>query len=207
MNYLDVPEGKLRISWYTQATDCLGPGMRFALWVQGCFQRCKNCIAQPLQDVTGGTLKSIEELAGEIADSDIEGITISGGEPFLQAQGLAQLLKMVKQKRPELGVITFTGYLYESLKDEEKAVKFLSYIDVLVDGSYVDELDDNAPMRGSSNQRIMFLTNRYSPDDLPQERKNRMIFDAEGFMMIGIPSQSAKILMKTFMSERDNNDT
>lgn len=207
MKFLDVPEEKLRISWYIEETDCLGPGKRFALWVQGCHNRCKNCIAQPLQDVTGGELVSIEELAEKIISSATDGISISGGEPFLQAMNLAHLLKLVNDKRPELGVIVYTGLLYEDLKKDEDVAEFLSRIDILVDGEYVEELDDNAAMRGSSNQHILLLTNRYSINELPTERKNKVIFDSNSFKMIGIPSQSAKILMKTFISERkEKND-
>ncbi len=203
MDQLNVPDGQLRISWYTLVTDCLGSGERLAIWVQGCYKRCGNCIAKALQSTTGGELKSVAELAEEIMALDIDGISISGGEPFLQARGLAQLLRLVNEKRPELGVITYTGYLYEELKDDEDAKLFLSQIDILVDGTYVEELDDGAPMRGSSNQRVLFLTDRYSDSDLPRERKSKIIFENDVFAMIGIPSDSTKRLIKMFSSDKE----
>ncbi len=203
MEHLDTPEGQIRISWYTPATECLGMGKRFAVWVQGCYKCCKNCIAKQLQSTKGGELKSVAELADEIVSLSIDGISISGGEPFLQARELANLLKLVKEKRPELGVITYTGYLYEELKDDEYAKPFLSRIDILVDGAYVEELDDGAPMRGSSNQRVLFLTDRYSNEELPKERKNKIIFEDDYFAMIGIPSESTKRLIKLFSSDKE----
>lgn len=197
---LDTPEGFLRISWYLADTDCLGPDRRFALWVQGCRKSCKGCIAVPLQDVRGGELVPIRTLAERITQTrGIEGLSISGGEPFLQASGLAALLHEVRKQRPELGVIVYTGMLYEELagSDMPDVLAFLAEIDLLVDGAYVQELDDGRAMRGSSNQRLLFLTARYDAAMLPQKRKNRIIMERGSFRMVGIPSNGARLLADT----------
>ena len=138
----------------------LGPGNRFGLWVQGCLQRCLGCVAENAQDIEKGTPIEIGALALEILLSNADGLTISGGEPFLQAEELAKLLDIIEHKR-DMGVIVYTGYKYEELINQDGAAKLLSKIDLLIDGPYVKALDDGLSLRGSSNQRIIPLTDRY----------------------------------------------
>ena len=197
MRQLRLPEGMLRISWFLPQTDCLGPGRRFALWVQGCDRRCRGCIAPGLQAENGGTLCSLPELAAAvIGTQDIEGLTISGGEPFLQAAPLAELLCRIRAERPSLGVILYTGFLYADLQQDADAAPLLHETDLLIDGEYIQALDDGAGMRGSSNQHLHFLTARYTPDALPQSRKSEIRFDGNALRMIGIPSDAARQMLE-----------
>ena len=99
-------------------------------------------------------------LAWEIIPSSVEGITISGGEPFLQAGALAELIRAVKRHR-DIGVIVYTGFLYEELGTQECANELLELCDLIIDGPYIKELDDGKALRGSSNQRVIPLTDRY----------------------------------------------
>ncbi len=138
----------------------LGPGARYVLWVQGCGKSCEGCVAQNAHDMKLGTPIEEGALALEIALSEAEGLTISGGEPFLQAAALAELIDRIHAKRP-MGVIVYTGYTYEELKDIPDADMLLSRIDLLIDGPYRKELDDNKSLRGSSNQRVIPLTDLY----------------------------------------------
>lgn len=139
------------------STEALGPGKRFAVWVQGCNKRCKGCIAPDAWDVNGGNEKDVADLANEIINTpDIEGITISGGEPFLQQETLCDLIKLVKAQR-DLGVVVYTGVVYDEIAETELA----SLADVIIDGEYVEELNDNKGLRGSSNQKAICLTDRY----------------------------------------------
>lgn len=188
-------EEKLRIAWYTDNTECLGPDRRFALWVQGCNKRCEGCIAQSLQDINGGRVVLISELTEKIIQSNADGITISGGEPFLQAEPLALLVEQVKKKLADIGVIIYSGMLYEELCEMTSAQKLLNFVDLLIDGVYMKELDDNKPMRGSSNQRLIFLSSKYTSDDMPKKRLNKFIFYDDKFRMIGIPSAETKRAM------------
>ena len=88
-----------------KTTEVLGPYKRYAIWVQGCNKRCKGCIAPGAQPLSGGYSVSVEDLAADILSvSDIEGITISGGEPFLQQEALCELIALVRRKR-DIGVI------------------------------------------------------------------------------------------------------
>ncbi len=179
----------LRISWYT-ITEDLGPGRRFALWVQGCHKSCAGCIAPSLRDPEGGESISVNSLADIIISSGAD-LTISGGEPFLQSEALCTLIDKVRGQRPDTGVICYTGYTYEDIA----ADPLTGRIDLLIDGEYIEALDDGRPMRGSSNQRLIFLTDRYSENDLPRSRQNRFIFTDKGFRMTGIPSDGAKALI------------
>jgi len=125
----------------------LGPGKRFGVWVAGCHRRCPGCVAPESHDMTRGDAVDVGALAWEILTSGAEGITISGGEPFLQAEALAQLLQIIHSKR-DMGVIVYTGYLLEELSDVPDAQLLLAQTDLLVDGPYVRELDDGRSLCG-----------------------------------------------------------
>ena len=143
------------------AVRVLGPGVRYVLWVQGCGKRCPGCTAPTAWDMEAGTPVKTGALAWEIALSGADGLTISGGEPFLQAEELAEMIDVIRRKR-DMGVIVYTGFLYEELMEREDARALLERTDLLIDGPYIRELDDGKSLRGSSNQRVIPLTDRYA---------------------------------------------
>ena len=135
-----------------------GPGVRVSIFMQGCEFRCENCFNPETWDFRGGkefTDSTIKEIL-DYADKDhIEGLSILGGEPLhpKNIEGTARLAKAFKERYPNKNVWVWTGYLFEELSKDEEVFK---YIDVLVDGRYVDELHDfNLKWRGSSNQRVI----------------------------------------------------
>lgn len=176
-------------------TNNLGIGQRFAIWVQGCPFNCKKCLAPDWIPFKVATPIHIEELAKTIYQTKgTEGITISGGEPMMQAGRLAKLLKLVKQENSKLDVIVFTGFELEHLVWEE-AKEFLAYIDVLITGVYIDSLNDNQGLRGSSNQKIIFLTDTLKPyEEYFYHRKRDLEFQIknDGVLMVGIPEKDFK---------------
>ena len=146
-----------------------GPGVRVSIFMQGCEFRCENCFNPETWDFRGGkefTDSTIKEVL-DYADKDhIEGLSILGGEPLhpKNIEGTARLAKAFKERYPNKNVWVWTGYLFEELSKDEEVFK---YIDVLVDGRYVDELHDfNLKWRGSSNQRVI---------DIPKTKKNKKI--------------------------------
>ncbi|HAE53242.1 MAG TPA: radical SAM protein [Ruminococcus sp.] len=155
----------------------LGHGIRYVLWVQGCNRRCKGCIAENAQDMKKGTPVNINALALEIALSDAEGLTISGGEPFLQAQPLSELIDKIHAKR-KMGIIVYTGFRYEELKTDMNMKSLLDRTDLLIDGEYIQELDDGKSLRGSSNQRIIPLTDLYKDclGEYGQDNRQMQVF-------------------------------
>ena len=104
---------KLRLEHFQESSSILGPYLRSILWVQGCLKNCPHCIAPETHALTGPKVE-IEDLAVRIRQHpENEGLTISGGEPFLQAQALCELLELLQDLH--LGVIIYTGYTYEEL--------------------------------------------------------------------------------------------
>lgn len=135
----------------------LGPGKRLGIWLAGCNKRCPGCMSPELQTTEGSKnipVKEIEKMFAKVTDR-IDGITISGGEPFLQAEELHELVEYVRQNITE-DIIIFSGYKIEELKQMNSVFinEILASISVLIDGEYVDELNDGIGMRGSSNQRV-----------------------------------------------------
>ncbi len=136
------------------------------------------------------------------ADSHIEGITCSGGEPFAQPQALTAILKGLRNS--QRGVIVFSGYKLEYLRQrratEPAIAHALAQIDVLIDGVYIqDRNSSNMQMRGSDNQRIHFLTDRYANDRSYFETYNREAFEIRPTvsgeaMLIGVPTRQASEL-------------
>ena len=135
-----------------------GPGVRVSVFMQGCSFHCKNCFNPETHDFNGGkefTDEVIEHIL-ELCDKDyIEGLSILGGEPMhpTNIDGTAKLAKAFKEKFPNKNVWVWSGFLFDkNLKDTEA----VNYIDVLVDGQYVDELHNPLlKWKGSSNQRVI----------------------------------------------------
>lgn len=171
-------------------THALGPGLRYAVWTQGCPFHCDGCITPEGREMTDRMVVSVEDLAADICLSKaIDGITISGGEPFLQADALSQLLRIVRERRPNLSVILFTGYLFQDLQWNQ-ARNVLSYVDLLIDGPYIPTRNDGIGLRGSSNQRLHFLTDRlinYMDELNSGPRKNEIYIHDTYQKTIGIP--------------------
>lgn len=135
-----------------------GPGVRVSIFTQGCSFHCKNCFNSTTWDFEGGkefnndTINEVLDLCNE---SYIKGLSILGGEPLhpKNIEGTTQLAKAFKEKYPDKNLWVWSGFLFDKdLKDKE----VLNYIDVLVDGQYVDDLHDfTLKWKGSSNQRVI----------------------------------------------------
>ena len=141
----------------------LGPYQRAVIWVQGCDWACQGCIVPESWSKTEGEVINLTDLQAWILEQpEIEGITISGGEPMLQAQPLSQLVDSIRQKK-DLGVVCYTGYTLENLQKTGTIAQkdFLSRIDLLIDGLYNKNLHGNLLWRGSSNQGLRLLSKRY----------------------------------------------
>ncbi len=135
-----------------------GPGVRVSVFMQGCTFNCKNCFNQETHDFNGGkefTEETIKHILSLCENENIVGLSILGGEPMhpKNIEGTTKLAKAFKEKFPDKTIWCWTGFLFDKdLKDKE----VLQYIDVLIDGQYVDELHDpKLEWRGSSNQRVI----------------------------------------------------
>ena len=157
----------LNINRLIHSTRAEGPGNRFAIWLQGCSRHCQGCFATDTWSFEPHLLYSADDIAGMIEkEPDIEGITILGGEPFAQADELAELI--LKIKLLGLTIILFTGYGFYELKSSsnDRIQMILNNIDVLIDGEYKeDQRNFDIPLIGSSNQNIIFLSEKYTMND------------------------------------------
>ena len=187
------------ILWKTRA---LGPETRVALWLQGCKRQCEGCMSPESRPLTGGRIVSIQALAEKVSEvSGTEGITISGGEPFLQADALYTLLTELRKRR-DFGVIIYTGYTVEELKalHNEKIDAILNGLaDLIIDGEYVEHLNDGRSLIGSANQVPHFLTDRYKPYEEMYTSKTRnveIIATQSELLLAGIPDPA---MLKTWM--------
>ena len=155
----------LNVGYTWPDTTVLGPGHRYVIWLQGCRRRCFRCTSPDLQPLEGGREMPVETLADDICGTaDIGGLTISGGEPLLQAEALMELLTLVLRRRPELTVILFTGFRLEQIEESVEST-VLSKVDLLIDGEYIDDRNrSDIGLRGSDNQQFYFLTDRLLPD-------------------------------------------
>lgn len=157
MNYADIKQ-------YDIAN---GPGVRISLFVSGCTHHCKGCFNQETWDFNYGTLFSsgtIKTILEYMKPDYIRGLTLLGGEPFEHTNqfGLLPLVRAVKERYPDKSIWCYTGYLFDEaiLKNMvpiwPETTELLSYIDVLVDGPFIEEKHEvGLRFRGSSNQRII----------------------------------------------------
>lgn len=178
----------LRLGHRLSNTSAEGPGQRYALWVQGCNFRCPKCCNKELWDAAGGQLVDVHQLADEILSTpNIEGITLLGGEPLLQAAALAELAEPV-QKRG-LTVILFTGYTLAEItaQNNQHMNQLLRVCDVLVDGRYDETVPAVHRWVGSGNQVVRFLSNRYNEKDFLGQNTVEIRFDGKTLSVNGWP--------------------
>jgi len=161
----------LRVAQQINDTEAEGPGVRFAVWVQGCTIRCIGCCnPEMFAHGRGGSLVDPRVLANQVlAAPTVEGLSMLGGEPFEQAEDVATLARLVKGGGKT--VMVYSGYTLAELRAQAGAGRagvqaLLDHTDLLVDGRY----DASAPETrrrwlGSTNQRMHFLTDAYRPED------------------------------------------
>ena len=139
----------------------LGPGDRIGIWLCGCSHRCKGCSNPELwqrQERYNISVENALRLVRSVSDSRrVDGFTITGGDPMEQPEALAVLLPELKKIAPD--ILVYTGYTMEQLRarKSEYVEQALQNISVLIDGSYIEERNNGCPLRGSDNQRVIFL--------------------------------------------------
>jgi anaerobic ribonucleoside-triphosphate reductase activating protein len=181
----------LNIASLLQDSQVNGPGNRDIIWVQGCAIRCPGCFNEHLWGFEAKYIIPVNELLEKFKGRVglIEGISILGGEPLHQAYALSYLLEGIK----EIGfsTVVYSGFTYEYLAqlNDIWVNKVLSNADILVDGAYQhDKQDKTLIWRGSTNQRILFLTNTYTFQDIPKAENyyhaETHVFDSENIELV-----------------------
>jgi len=197
-----VEDLTMQIAQVVPCTEAEGPGKRFAVWFQGCPLRCPGCCNPEFLPFKGGQTKTLREMTHELTrakeESGVEGITLMGGEPFAHVAGSLALAKVSQQLG--LSVMVFSGYTIEELqqRSEPEVGELIARTDILVDGPYIREQPDTERRWiGSRNQRIHFLTPRYSLDEQWQQKNTLEIrVDKDGISVNGFPAANAVGLWK-----------
>lgn len=172
----------IRIHEILTGSSANGPGIRNVVWFQGCTLNCPGCFNPRTHDPEGGKLISAEELCGQLLSTDApcSGITVSGGEPFQQPEGLLALLKGLR-KRNAPPVLVFSGYTYAQLRADPVRRACLAFMDALICGPY----DKNASPAydrfcSSDNQELYILSDRLNEENFTGLPLSEVIIDEDG---------------------------
>lgn len=166
---------EVRIANWENNSIVNGPGIRFVVWFQGCLRGCEDCHNPQTWNLDGGVSVPVDSLVvAATSDKWLSGVTVTGGEPFLQPRALLDFVTMIKKAQPAFTIIVYTGYTWEQLLEIKlpEIKKILSIVDAVVDGPYEDhenllnlsavkpdmlreELQEIMKWKGSSNQRLI----------------------------------------------------
>ena len=140
-----------------------GPGFRLTLWVTGCMRKCPGCFNEEAQDPKFGQKfdeETKKKIFKELAEPTCDGLSLMGGEPLSKCSDnrkqIIQLCKECKERFPEKDIWVWSGYTFEEIAGDKAMNGILNYVDVIVDGAFVESKKDlSCPWRGSSNQRVI----------------------------------------------------
>jgi anaerobic ribonucleoside-triphosphate reductase activating protein len=158
-----------------------GPGKRFTLWVQGCTRHCAGCFNRNTHDKSEGYELSVDKIIKLIPFEEIDGITISGGEPFEQRKELYALLLNLAEKKKN--ILVYTGFTYDELCGMNDMIinECIKMIDILIDGPFQKNNPPITAWTGSGNQKVYVLNKTLSVDtDVQNSAEGEVIIDQRG---------------------------
>lgn len=186
----------------------LGPGRRLGIWFQGCSLRCEGCISVDTW-ATAKTLIPIEQLMMKLSSylPLIDGITISGGEPFDQFEALLAIVVQLRE-RTKVDILVYTGYGVEDITDQLQQIK--PYIDVLISDPFQRQSSQTLRLRGSDNQRLHCFTSQavekfayYQQAVTTEDKVLDVMFDAEGVVWFaGIPRRDDFVKLHNLLKQQ-----
>ena len=171
-----------------------GPGNRFVLWTQGCSKGCSECFNPETWSTNIYKELSPMQIFELIKNFEVDGVTISGGDPLEQEDELLELLMLLSTMRLRKGVILFSGFTRAEISSNFIREQCLKYIDVLIDGRYEKNLKIDFSLRGSSNQEFYSFSDKISSDELSFDQEIEISSLEGDIMMTGFPNISRKIL-------------
>ena len=171
----------LRVHHIELASRANGPGQRFVIWVQGCSLGCPGCFNPETHSAQGGARLSVLSLAGQVLAEkyQIEGITISGGEPLQQIPALIRLLQIIRQPSG-LSVLLFSGFTWAEIQRIPGSQNILAATDILLAGRYQAENRLARGLLGSANKTAHFFTGRYTMRDLETIPEAELFINIDG---------------------------
>ena len=171
---------KIRLHAFEPASRANGPGLRAVVWFQGCTLACPGCFNPAAHNPEAGSTSDTASLATTVLSSGatIEGLSISGGEPFQQSAALLDLLERLAGSH--LSRLVFSGYTLSEINGLPLGPTILRHIDVLIAGRYVASQRTGESLLGSANQALHRLTDRYTPADLARVPRRELILHSDG---------------------------
>jgi anaerobic ribonucleoside-triphosphate reductase activating protein len=171
----------LRLHAFLPRSHANGPGVRAVIWFQGCRLGCPGCFNPETHAsdsrLTIPAIALAEDLAGQ--QSEIENITVSGGEPLEQPEGLLQLLTALRMAT-HLSTVLFSGYTLAETMKMAYGPRIFRLVDVLIAGPFVQARRIARGLRGSANQVVHLLTNRYTARDIANTPPGEVCIDPSG---------------------------
>lgn len=157
-----MAEPLLNLARVASPVTSLGLGRRLVLWVAGCPLDCPGCISPELRDPAAGKPIAVDRLADYLLgrEETLDGVTLSGGEPFAQADALARLWQLLAARLPQWGLLVFSGYTERQLRRRPEAQALLDGTDLLIAGPYRSDRPCDQPLLASANQRVVALSAR-----------------------------------------------
>lgn len=159
---------EIRLAGISKESVVDGPGFRHVLFAQGCIHGCKGCHNPDTHDLKGGYLVNVDDVVEDILRNPyIDGVTFSGGDPFLQAEAFSYIAERIRKRK--IHIVSYTGFTYEEILNSKNMsyLKLLTMSDILIDGRYIEELRDlGLAYRGSKNQRIIDVMGSLAEDKI-----------------------------------------
>ena len=192
----------MRISKVTKNSYVNGPGRRNVLHVQGCTIGCPGCFNSHTWSAEKGTVTPWHKVYEDLVSGDPDGITISGGEPTEQWSPIMTILERVRLCHPDMSVIMFTGITYEDLKKKPFwDADGSRFFDLIVAGPYRRDLACNEPLWGSTNQELVFITNRISKESLDDIPDVEVHIDGDTATIAGFPTRGVSLGLMRALKE------
>lgn len=191
----------LNVAEWAAGVTNLGPGSRSVVWVQGCLKRCPECGSPEWQEVTPATLIDPQTLAHILtANEKDQGLTLSGGEPMLQATGLLALWEAIKLRRPEWTLLIFSGYYPEEILKQENTIqkRLLEAADAVLGGPYISSMNTGKGLCGSENKQIYTSSDsRFAEEEIQvfREHKRALEVRSRGLnsgLLVGVPPRNSR---------------
>ncbi len=171
-----------------------GPGNRFTLWTQGCSKGCSDCFNPETWSNKNNISLTPLEIFEHIKELDIDGVTITGGDPLEQEEELLLLLKLLDTLSLSKGVILFSGFTYDEIRENRVREECCSYIDVLIDGRYEKDKRISSGIKGSSNQNVIYFSSKIKEEELLIDQEVEICLEEDIISVTGFPSIDRKFL-------------
>ena len=158
---------KICIMEVIEETMADGPGLRTSIYCAGCSHRCPGCHNPQSWNMKNGHWVTVDDLLDVIKADEFCNVSFSGGDPFYQAEAFTELARRIKAETSKT-IWCWTGFTYEEILANAQMKQMLQYLDVLVDGPFIEaQRDTQLHFRGSANQRIIYLHGEPPSDNIP----------------------------------------